>query len=558
MSIMSRHASTDPVARDRSLLASAHEKGRIATLGAFVKLSGPGWLQSAITLGGGSLAGSLYMGAIGGYEFLWLQPLMMIFGVVMLAAISYVTLSTGERPFRAINTHINPVLGWGWLSAAMMANLVWAMPQFSLGTAALQQNLLPEVFSGSGGKYLAVLLLFLLSTMVVWFYDSKGWGIRVFESLLKGMVGIVVISFFGVVVAMTAKGQLDWGRIASGFIPDVSLLWRPANDLQAYITASSDPEYWRTTILGTQRSVLIAAAATAVGINMTFLLPYSMLRKGWDRTFRGLAIFDLSTGLFIPFLLATSCVVIAAASQFHGRVDDKEINMPAAQAAGQYRLNMEKRLEDEIGEEAFKTLSVAEVNKRLDAFPKADRQLAAMLVKKDAFALASALENLFGEGGLTQKIFGVGVLGMAISTIIILMLINGFCVTELTGRSDDVVVYRLGAIYPGVCGGLGFLALWGDEQARFWLAVPTSNFGMVLLPIAYITFFLMMNSRSLLGDAMPTGLIRVLVNAVMILAISVATLGAGLSIWANVRWFGVIAAGLFAVLVVVVNIFRRK
>lgn len=558
MSIMSRHASTDPVARDRSLLASAHEKGRIATLGAFVKLSGPGWLQSAITLGGGSLAGSLYMGAIGGYEFLWLQPLMMIFGVVMLAAISYVTLSTGERPFRAINTHINPVLGWGWLSAAMMANLVWAMPQFSLGTAALQQNLLPEVFSGSGGKYLAVLLLFLLSTMVVWFYDSKGWGIRVFESLLKGMVGIVVISFFGVVVAMTAKGQLDWGRIASGFIPDVSLLWRPANDLQAYITASSDPEYWRTTILGTQRSVLIAAAATAVGINMTFLLPYSMLRKGWDRTFRGLAIFDLSTGLFIPFLLATSCVVIAAASQFHGRVDDKEINMPAAQAAGQYRLNLEKRLEDEIGEEAFATLSVAEVNKRLDAFPKADRQLAAMLVKKDAFALASALENLFGEGGLTQKIFGVGVLGMAISTIIILMLINGFCVTELTGRSDDVVVYRLGAIYPGVCGGLGFLALWGDEQARFWLAVPTSNFGMVLLPIAYITFFLMMNSRSLLGDAMPTGLIRVLVNAVMILAISVATLGAGLSIWANVRWFGVIAAGLFAVLVVVVNIFRRK
>jgi uncharacterized small protein (DUF1192 family) len=555
---MSRHPSTDPVARDRSLLASTQGKGRIATLGAFVKLSGPGWLQSAITLGGGSLAGSLYMGAIGGYEFLWLQPLMMVFGVVMLAAISYVTLSTGERPFRAINTHINPVLGWGWLSAAMMANLVWAMPQFSLGTAALQQNLLPEVFSGSGGKYLAVLLLFLLSTMVVWFYDSKGWGIRVFESLLKGMVGIVVVSFFGVVVAMTAKGQLDWGRIASGFIPDVSLLWRPANDLQAYITASSDPEYWRTTILGTQRSVLIAAAATAVGINMTFLLPYSMLRKGWDRTFRGLAIFDLSTGLFIPFLLATSCVVIAAASQFHGRVDEKEINMPAAQAAGEYRLNMEKRLKDEIGEEAFATLSVAEVNKRLDAFPKADRQLAAMLVKKDAFALASALENLFGEGGLTQKIFGVGVLGMAISTIIILMLINGFCVTELTGRSDDVVVYRLGAIYPGVCGGLGFLALWGDEQARFWLAVPTSNFGMVLLPIAYITFFLMMNSRSLLGDAMPTGFTRVLVNAVMILAISVATLGAGLSIWANVRWFGVIAAGLFAVLVVLVNVFRRK
>ena len=77
-------------------------------------------------------------------------------------------------------------------------------------------------------------------------------------------------------------------------------------------------DFWASMIVGQQRDVMISAGATAVGINMTFLLPYSMLRKGWDREFRGLAIFDLSTGLFFPFLIATSCVVIAAASQFHG------------------------------------------------------------------------------------------------------------------------------------------------------------------------------------------------------------------------------------------------
>ncbi len=32
------------------------------------QLSGPGWLQGAITLGGGSLAGALYLGVIMGYE----------------------------------------------------------------------------------------------------------------------------------------------------------------------------------------------------------------------------------------------------------------------------------------------------------------------------------------------------------------------------------------------------------------------------------------------------------------------------------------------------------
>ena len=30
-----------------------------------------------------------------------------------------------------------------------------------------------------------------------------------------------------------------------------------------------------------QKDRIITAFATAVGINMTFLLPYSMLRKGW-------------------------------------------------------------------------------------------------------------------------------------------------------------------------------------------------------------------------------------------------------------------------------------
>jgi len=300
--------SPDALARDRELLEAARRRGPLATLAAFVKLSGPGWLQSAITLGGGSLAGSLYLGVLGGYDLLWLQPLMMILGVVMLSAIAYVTLSTGEKPFGAINRHISPVLGWGWIIAATMANLVWAMPQFSLGTAAIQQNLLPDLplVAGRNGEWVCAGLLFLLAAVVIWFYDSGSRGVKVFERILKAMVGVVVVSFFGVVAAMTAQGQLDWGRIAAGFVPDLSLLWRPVSDLQGFIDASGNPAYWSQLILGQQRSVMIAAAATAVGINMTFLLPYSMLRKGWDRSFRGLAAFDLSTGLFIPFLLATS------------------------------------------------------------------------------------------------------------------------------------------------------------------------------------------------------------------------------------------------------------
>jgi hypothetical protein len=545
--------SGDAIAHDRALLAAARSQGSLATLAAFARLSGPGWLQSAITLGGGSLAGSLYLGVLGGYEMLWLQPLMMILGVIMLSAIAYVTLSTGERPFRAINRHLSPVLGWGWLLAAMMANLVWAMPQFSLGTAAIQQNLLPDVplLAGRTGEWVCAGSLLLVGAVIVWFYDSGSRGVKIFERILKAMVGLVVVSFFGVVAAMTAKGQLDWGRIAVGFVPDASLLWRPSAGLRSFIDASGDPAYWNALVLGQQRQVMIAAAATAVGINMTFLLPYSMLRKGWDRTFRGLAAFDLSTGLFIPFVLATSCVVIAAASQFHGQAATAAVALPAAEAKGQYRANLERRLAAELGDQAVGKLSPAELDARLDALPEADRRLAAMLVTRDASDLAQALETLFGRGGLTQRVFGLGVLGMAVSTIIILMLINGFCMTEMLGAPPGGLPHRLGLLLPGITGALGFLYLWNNTAAKFWLAVPTSNFGMALLPIAYVTFFLMMNSRALLGDAMPTGGRRVAFNAAMLVAIAVASVGAGLSIWTNVRWWGVGLAAAFIALVAV-------
>jgi hypothetical protein len=153
-------------------------------------------------------------------------------------------------------------------------------------------------------------------------------------------------------------------------------------------------------------------------------------------------------------------------------------------------------------------------------------------------------------------VFGIGVLGMAVSTIIILMLINGFCITEMLGAPAGGGLHRLGSMLPGITGALGFLYLWNNAAAKFWLAVPTSNFGMALLPIAYVTFFLMMNSRSLLGDAMPTGGRRLAFNLAMLVAIAVAAVGAGLSIWTNVRWWGVGLAAGFIGLVAVTSLLR--
>ena len=524
----------DSLAAEKTLLAEASQKSLLSRWGTFAKLSGPGWLQGAITLGGGSLGGSLYIGVIGGYELLWLQPLMMIFGVLMLSVIGYVTLSTGEKPFQAINKHINPVLGWGWLVAAMLANLVWAMPQFGLGTAAIQQNF--KLFSEDNWKYgqhICVAILFIVGAAVVWSYDSGNKGVKYFEIILKVMVGIVVLSFFGVIIVMA--GELQWGAVFAGFIPNFSLLSEPASKFTEIIKESSDPGYWNDVILNSQRDRMVTAAATAVGINMTFLLPYSMLRKGWGKEHRGLATFDLSIGLFMPFFLATTCVVIASASQFHGKYDEGLLD-PAKRTA------LTEKLQVAYG----KNLSGIEAKLGEAKEPNdTDKQLAAMLVSRDAFQLAGSLENLTGNKAVSQIVFGIGVLGMALSTIIILMLINGFAVTEMLGAEIGGIKHKIGSILPGITGALGSIYLWSNADAKFWLVVPTSVFGMVLLPIAYITFFLMINSKSLMGDALPQGSKRIALNIAMLVALVAATIGAGWSIWSKAGWWGVGAVALF-------------
>ena len=49
----------------------------------------------------------------------------------------------------------------------------------------------------------------------------------------------------------------------------------------------------------------------AVGINMTFLYPYSLLAKGWGKEHRKLARWDLGMTRFLPFSVVTSLIIVA-------------------------------------------------------------------------------------------------------------------------------------------------------------------------------------------------------------------------------------------------------
>lgn len=538
---------SDKTFRDREILSAAHEKGSISTLCAFFRLSGPGWLQSAITLGGGSLGGALYLGVIGGSSMLWLQVVAIIIGVIMLSAISYVTLSTGKRPYAAINEYVNPVLGASWITATILANMIFILPQFSLCFDVLDKNLgvveaVGGMFGGSNPTRMANIVLSSIIALsafgIVCMSFKPGWAAKLFDGLLKLIVGAIVICFVVAVVFLTQQDQIDWNEVLMGFIPDFRQWWNASPNLAEHISQldGAANSFWSAALQERQQSIMISTTATAVGINMTFLLPYSMLARGWDKPFRGLARWDLITGMAIPFIVVTSCIVLASANAFHAKIDDNfKSNDPAVVQTSRLFNGAKPSIKDRMLEDdaavfaqidSMPTETDDEKSAKADAenlliakfvsgMSEGERIIASSLVKPNTHALAQTLEPVLGDKA--NLVFGLGVLGMGFSTIVILMLINGYAVAEIFNRYENNRFRIVGALAAAICG-FAWIWIWtGDSKT--YLVIVASSFAAILLPIAYFTFMALMNNRDLLGDEKPAGVRMSIWNVLMAIGV---------------------------------------
>lgn len=491
----------------------------LTKLGIYSRLSGPGWIQAAVTLGGGSLVSALYLGVIGGYAFLWLQPLAMLCGIVMLSAISYVTLSTDERPFRTVQKKISPTLAWGWLIATVIADTVFCAAQFALGTGAITGN-----FGFDVNPYVITISFFIISMSLIAISQKEGRASRIIDNVLKGLVAIIVLAFMGVVVTLGINGAINWGHLFSGLIPDFSALFKPTSQINTAIQATGDQaSYWTEYVTSEQRSKIIAAFGTAVGINMTFLLPYSLKKKGWGKPHRELSRFDLVLGLFIPFILGASALVIASAASFHAKHADviSADGAPLAGMEGIYYEVLDKRISS--ADKEFDKMGDDEKTVIRTALPLPEKQLAAMLSNRKSSNLAQSLEPFLGKNA--QLIFGIGVLAMAISTMLVHMMMNGYAISEAVNKVGSAKVFLIGAAMPAIAG-LFSPHLWSG-QSKAAMAVPASVIATTLLPIAYLAFILLINSKSALGDEVPRK--RALINLLMIISAGIASFA---SIWA--------------------------
>jgi Mn2+/Fe2+ NRAMP family transporter len=415
-----------------------------------MKLTGPAWLQSSMTLGAGSATASVVAGAFYGYDLLWVQPVAMFLGVMMLAALGNVVLTTGERPYAAFARELHPLAAFLWALATIVASVIWHFPQYGLA-GAVSWDLASLAGAPQDSRVMEYLIkcgigiaILGINIFTTWNYGGGYRGIKLYESFLRWNIRLVIIAFAAVVL----MAPIDWAAVLKGL----------------FSFRVPDKEGALTVTLG--------AIGAAVGINMTFLYPYSLLAKGWGKHHKGLSRWDLFSSMFLPYAILTSLIIIAmAATKYNPNVQ------PTAAAIGGF--------------------------KPVDA--------------------AAALSGVVGVN-LGRIIFDLGFLAMVCGAISTHMVVCGFTVCEMFGLEYTVKRYRAFTLVPAI-GILG--VVW---PGPFWMPIAASAICLTMLPIAYIIFLVMNNKRSYLGDAVGSGWKRWAFNTVLVVAVVAATVGAAIRI----------------------------
>ncbi len=478
----SNESTIDPLARENAKLAAIAALPFFPRALGYIKRTGPGLLQSAMTLGAGSAAASVVAGASFGYKLLWVQPIAMFLGVMMFVALSNIVLTTKERPYKGFMRELGPFgfLVFLWAFGSVMASVIWHFPQYGLaagavrsvvkefipniqlqesfplldaaGQAVLDEKGAPKIRTaftplGYGVSFGAGLTILLINMLFVFNYGRGGIGIRIYEWFLRCMIALVFLTFL--LVVCLNFGKIDWLELFRGFTGYYG------------IPKSDDPAEYAKTI-----TMVLGMLGAAVGINMTFLYPYSLLKKGWGEEHKTLVKWDLGMTMFLPFTVVTSLIMIGMTVS--GIYDGKDI-----------------------------------VNTSIDPLKA-----------------ATALQSEFISQKVATIIFCGGLIGMTFGAISAHMTCCGFVLNEMFGLEPTTWRFRLFAMTPAV-GIFGVVI-----KLPLWFPVATSAVCLTLLPIAYLIFFLLNNRRSYIGNAIGSGFWRLAFNLVLIAALLMATVGA--------------------------------
>ena len=130
---------TEQAQKEKAMLKELNSKPWLPRTLGYIKLSGPGFMNAAFTLGAGSFASSVTLGAAYGYDMMWIPLYSFMFGLFMLALATRFVCFGSMPVIEAQNKYHGKFFGSfaTGLLAGCIASVVFTFGQYVLGGDAI-------------------------------------------------------------------------------------------------------------------------------------------------------------------------------------------------------------------------------------------------------------------------------------------------------------------------------------------------------------------------------------------------------------------------------------
>ena len=491
--------------KEANILEKAHAQGGIKKVLTFSRISGPGiWLTLA-ALSAGSLIGSLGLGQWLGTEALWVQASAMVLGIFSLWAISQISLNTQQSLFSLMKNEWNPSLAWWFAGSALVTNFAWCMPQFRFGAEITGSVLFPTL-DNKGGKIGVAFVMLCLSIFLSFWYERSGLHSKLFQWILRLILLSLIICLGASVCLLIPGSNLSLSNIFSGFLPDLNHLTTISPRFEALLAQTGEfRSFWEENLISRQKELILITFSSTLGVNLLFSIPLLLLGRGWRRRHNQFAKFNLFFGLFIPFVLCSSCLTILSAVAHQKMIDSlsEEVSTTMVHSASESQTIstlLRERIIFEVGEEQFQKLPPFQQDEKIESLSKPNLILAHLVSQSNSKKWIHYLSDSGKEP--IQYLLGIVVLLISFSTIVILMVLNGHLVCEILGKPHKGAPFQMGSLLLAVSS-VGPFVL-SDQDG--WVADPSYFLSLAIIPYLLLSFLFMLNNKELLGRQCPQGI----------------------------------------------------
>lgn len=279
--------------KEKAMLKELNQKPVLPRTLGYIKLSGPGFMNAAFTLGAGSFASSVSLGAAYGYDMLWVPLYSFAFGIFMLMLAARFVTASEMNVIEAQNKYHGKFFGSfaTGLVACFIASIAYNFGQYALGADAIGS--LFGVLDIQIPKFVRALIMLAISVPLSLMYGSgeNPKAVRMVENAMKVMIGLMLV-VFGAVICVTG---INVPAMLKGLlIPKI-----PS---------------------GLDGIILIISSLTAtIGVMDWVLFNNGMLSRGYSEEHERLGRFDSFFGGLLPVTLVLTLVSVAFAEAFGGQ-----------------------------------------------------------------------------------------------------------------------------------------------------------------------------------------------------------------------------------------------